>query len=628
MPLCSNTPESEVVVEKRFSRMSLGDSSNRSINMKRTGVLWKRNVGEKELTLVDERGAKTYSTNASVLVKLKSDKICCGTFVEVKVRENVIETLKPVEFEGKVKKFAKNYAFLMTPILPQIKLKGDCKRTVDECRIVKNPPHELASIWFNPTSLPFPVTNDQPVFFCVCLTLRKIKRTRNPPYLDVHAIKLRLHEENGGGVVQSPVAWQEQTGAQQTQKDESTGSQVPTSPEASLRDWMDVRMGKKHTSKLGKPLYESKPAPRVPKGIRRSQSEADIPKSSKPRRLWNTRPLRVTPALQKHLKEKQALLEEKFNQNARMWPSTQANHFQTPSVKPDRFTTLKSRSKQIPTSKYYHQTNQNILPSLPPSKASATSTIWTHPAEQMSGLQIEPFGYEKRQRTQVEFDVPFVTRGLKSSRSTNDLPSRLDNPIYHSTPEIWDTRSGTSQVSTEAAMTSLAGRTSPSLSWLDAGAAHYGTETVDPMKTRNVISNWSSMPDLTRTPEDQRFNNSLHNHEGICRTSSLPRINMLKENYRANFQEQDLESKNFLYEANVVDGPETLSPLKSRSLISNWSSMPDLTRTLEEQRLPESRYSHEKRLGMYRANSTPRFCKLQENYRSKFQDLGSISPMR
>ena len=39
---------------------------------------------EKELTLVDERGARCYSTGASVLVKLKSDKICDGTFVEVK----------------------------------------------------------------------------------------------------------------------------------------------------------------------------------------------------------------------------------------------------------------------------------------------------------------------------------------------------------------------------------------------------------------------------------------------------------------------------------------------------------------------------------------------------------------
>merc|ERR550517_180446 len=102
--------------------------------MKRTGVLWMRRVGEKEVTLVDERGARTYSANTSVLVHLKADKICDGTFVEVTVRKNVIETLNPVEFKGKVKKFAKTYAFLLTPILPQIRLKGDWKRAVAECR--------------------------------------------------------------------------------------------------------------------------------------------------------------------------------------------------------------------------------------------------------------------------------------------------------------------------------------------------------------------------------------------------------------------------------------------------------------------------------------------------------------
>merc|ERR1719317_1136988 len=152
-------------------------------------------MAEKELTLVDERGARTYSANQSVLANLRLSRICGGTFVEVKVRRNVIETLSAVIFEGKVKKFAKKYAFLSTPILPQIKLKADGKRAVAECRIVKNPPKAIANVWFNPTSLLFPVVNNQTVYFSVCVTLRRYKRTRNPPYLDVHAVKIKPKDE-------------------------------------------------------------------------------------------------------------------------------------------------------------------------------------------------------------------------------------------------------------------------------------------------------------------------------------------------------------------------------------------------------------------------------------------------
>jgi len=558
MPLESNQAESEVVeTENRFGNLRLGDSRNRSINMKRTGVLWKRSVGEKELTLVDQRGARTYSAAASVLVNLKSNKIVDGTFVEVKVRRNVIETLNPVVFEGKVKKFAKTYAFLSTPILPQVKLKGDCKRAVADCRIVPNPPKALASIWFNPTSLHFPVVNEQLVRFCVCVTLRKIKRTRNPPYLDVHAIKIKpVLDSEKSGSPRKPVGYEEALEAHQSPEKPSMTSAVPTNPEASLRDWMVDRMGANLT-KSEKPLYEPKPAPKVPRTIRRVRSASDIPKSSKSkRRIWSTNISR-TPALQKHIEERQAQLEEKLNQcihNPWHWsgPPVYKTSF---SRSPERYHTAANRSKANPRNSYPQPVNrQNILPSVAPFKSAPPSSIWVPPSEQMSMLQMSPIAQEEKPQTPFTEDEVsvFPGRGLKMSLSTNDLQSRIEPSYYHSTPEIWDKRSGgTSQMSTEANLTSIASRTSPTLSWMDGGVPLYGPATIAPMKTRSLLSNWSSMPDLTRAQEEQSLPESVYGQEerlGMYRANSAPRLCALEENYRAKFQARDLDSENALFE--------------------------------------------------------------------------------
>lgn len=561
MPLESNQAESEVVeTENRFGNLRLGDSRNRSINMKRTGVLWKRSVGEKELTLVDQRGARTYSAAASVLVNLKSNKIVDGTFVEVKVRRNVIETLNPVVFEGKVKKFAKTYAFLSTPILPQVKLKGDCKRAVADCNIVPNPPKALASIWFNPTSLHFPVTNEQLVSFSVCVTLRKIKRTRNPPYLDVHAIKIKpVLDREKSGSPRKPVGYEEALEAHQSPEKSAMTSSVPTNPEASLRDWMNNRMGPNLTESE-KPLYESKPAPKVPKTIRpirRVQSASDIPKSSKTKRIWNTS-LAITPALKKY-REAQAQLEEKLKQsihNPRHRSRSQTSLYTTSFTRsPERYHTAANGSKAIPRNSYPQPVNrQNILPSVPPFKSSPPSSIWVPPSEQMPLLQMSPIAKEEKQQIPfMEDEVrAFPGRGLKMSLSTNDLQSRLDPPYYHSTPEIWDRRSGgTSQMSTEANLTSIASRTSPTLSWMDGGVPLYGPATIAPMKTRSLISNWSSMPDLTRAQEEQSLPESIYGQAerlGMWRANSAPRLCALAENYRAKFHARDLDSENALFE--------------------------------------------------------------------------------
>lgn len=169
-------------------------------------------------------------------------------------------------------------------------------------------------------------------------------------------------------------------------------------------------------------------------------------------------------------------------------------------------------------------------------------------------LQMSPIAQEEKPQIPfIEDEVPvFPGRGLKMSLSTNDLPSRFEPPYYHSTPEIWDKRSGgTSQMSTEANLTSIASRTSPALSWMDGGMPLYGPATIAPMKTRSLISNWSSMPDLTRAQEEQSLPESVYGQAerlGMWRANSAPRLCALEENYRAKFQARDLDGENALFE--------------------------------------------------------------------------------
>lgn len=550
--------------------------------MKRTGVLWKRRMAEKELTLVDERGARTYSADPTVLMNLRSTKVCDGTFVEVKVRRNVIESLCPVEFEGKVKKFAKKYAFLSTPILPQIKLKGDCKRAVAECRIVKNPPKALANVWFNPTSLQFSVANDQTVFFSVCVTLRRIKRTRNPPYLDVHAVKIRIKDEKpdsnseGSTVHQTVICSQPSIKKTSEEKKPDNPTEEPENPEDSLRDWMVNRMGVKVTKELGTPQYESKPAPKVPKAMRRSRSATDLPreKPSRIKRLSNTQ-LLVTPALLKH---RQRMAAEKRDGSQVSIPTCFKTIPTAGQLSPKRRSPqwngiVDIRKVHIGRNRTRPVNTRDVLPSGPPTRSSLPllpsgppDTLQSSSPEKVAmGFSESNFVKLVEEQKEREIDAQqnslmrsyFHRNGMKSSFSANDLSYETYSPDYHHSPisgyrEMHDT-CGSTQASTDAALTSIAGHTSPSLSWLDGGVPLNSPITIAGHETTGLQRNMPSMPDLTRimhlgANENIYRTNFSEQDPGIFRALSAPRLCTLEENYRAKLQARDLDNENGLFE--------------------------------------------------------------------------------
>lgn len=592
MPLLSKSDENigkQAIRGSRFSRQTIGGGGgNRCINMKRTGVLWKRRMAEKELTLVDERGARTYSADPSVLMNLRSSKVCDGTFVEVKVRRNVIESLCPVEFEGKVKKFAKKYAFLSTPILPQIKLKGDCKRAVAECRIVKNPPKALANVWFNPTSLQFPIVNDQTVFFSVCVTLRRIKRTRNPPYLDVHAVKIRTKDENvesstDGSTPHPSVAGSKLSTTKSPVEEKSKApAEEPENPEDSLRDWMVDRMGVKVAKELGTPQYESKPAPKVSKAFRRSRSATDLAskKPSRVQRLSNTQ-LLVTPALLKH---RQRLAAEKQREDSQPTNPISINigsfpvNLSPPKRSPNWNGIEGIRQLNLGRTRTRPVNSREVLPSGPPSRGRGSMpllpsgpprTLLPSSAPEKSSMMFSESNFLRLAEEQRERDIDaqrnspmrtyFGRNGLKSSYSANDIsyaPFRREYPQSPVRSYRDNETCGSTHASTDAALTSIAGRTSPTLSWIDGGLPLNSPMTIADHETTRMHRNLPSMPDLTRvsrvhgmnTKENIYRTNFNEQDSGIFRALSAPRLCTLEENYLAKFQARDLDSENSFFQ--------------------------------------------------------------------------------
>jgi len=581
MPLPSRSDENKKVTRgSRFSRLQTGGGTgNRYINMKRTGVLWKRRMAEKELTLVDERGARTYSADPSVLMNLRSTKVCDGTFVEVRVRRNVIESLCPVEFEGKVKKFAKKYAFLSTPILPQIKLKGDCKRAVAECRIVKNPPKVLANVWFNPTSLQFPIANDQTVFFSVCVTLRRIKRTRNPPYLDVHAVKIRTKDEKTESSTEGSIAHPSGFGSKHSTTSENKADNLteePENPEDSLKDWMVNRMGVKVAKELGTPQYESKPAPKVPKAMRRSRSATELgrEKPSRVQRLSNTH-LLVTPALLKH-RQRMAAGKKREDPQPSITRSLKSPFHSplSPQRRSPKWNGIEGmRRLRLGRNLARPVNHHDVLPSGPPlggfrslPSGPPVSSLPSGPPEEPSMVFRDTSFFqlsdEQRERdTEAHRNssarYSFHRHGIKPSFSANDLSYPRFSRDYHHSPvrahrEMNET-SGSTHASTNTGLTSIPGHTSPALSWIDGGVPLNSPMTIAGHETERLKRNLPSMPDLTHmhmmsASENIYQTNFSEQDPGIFRALSAPRLSTLEENYRAKFLARDLDKENGLFQ--------------------------------------------------------------------------------
>lgn len=586
----------------RFQRDKPKKEPKTELNMTRRGVLWKRRAGEKEISLVDERGCRTYSASQGVLHGLRSQKITDGTFVEAKVRRNVIEELKPIEFEGKVQKWAERYAFLSTPILPQIKLKGDKYRAVAECRIIDNPPQALSNVWFNPTSVPFPVRNEQSVYFSVCVTLKKIKRTRNPPYLDVHAIKIRVKDENGAKP--SGASGKASARGRPSPKKKQVTIEEPQSPlvkneeakpEKGLARWIVGRMGEKKAKLLGTPSYETKGPPKLPKAsIRKSQSATDL-RHQQPKKIMRLRggTLTTTPALQKHLEREAQKLKQDQVFSPRTLPppvvksprmkAVQSAHVLGASSPPQRAMrdplenfNLDRRNRLLPASGVVQRngverplsmshralrSTTNLLPAGPPG-SSAGAPLFAAGGPGAQGRRYSPPDLPKSS----PWRGPRVGGGVGWIGKSGSLPnlSRAGYDYDRRSPDVAFSgalfnrnRSGgnspsfrkfrltdspRTEVSTEEALHSLADGSHLEPSWIDGGVPDHAYTHAG---GRSAFSyRPPSMPNLREFQSGDGYADPMPDDRPFGsrfeRAHSAPRLYGLQENVKAKFRDRDL----------------------------------------------------------------------------------------
>lgn len=202
----------------------------------KTGILWKVRLAENEISLAEERGpVRTFKVEPDQFDHMRNVGVREGCYIKVAFdfKRRIITSIDFIMLEGFVTKWAPKYAFVHTPVLPQIKL-GRNNR-VAECKFIHNPPTSLSSTYLSPQGLDFQLDNNMKVRFALCVSLKKTNGLRNPPYLDLTAVNVSKIE-----------------------KDDSRRSSVSslntsTEPESRIDSWLSRRMSSPKSPALAAP---------------------------------------------------------------------------------------------------------------------------------------------------------------------------------------------------------------------------------------------------------------------------------------------------------------------------------------------------------------------------------------
>lgn len=160
--------------------------------MRKTGILWKMRLPEHEISIAEERGpVRTFKCLPELFEHMRNKEIREGCYIDCvfDIEKRVITSIEFILLEGFVTKWAPKYAFVHTPILPQVKL-GRNNRVAD-CKFIHNPPTSLSSTYLNPRNCAFSLENNMEVRFSLCVNLKKTDSLRNPPYLDLKAVNVQ-----------------------------------------------------------------------------------------------------------------------------------------------------------------------------------------------------------------------------------------------------------------------------------------------------------------------------------------------------------------------------------------------------------------------------------------------------
>jgi len=197
------------------------------------GILWKVRLAEHEISLAEERGpVRTFKVKPDQFDYMRKQGVREGCYIQVvfDFQKRIITSIDFVLLDGYVTKWAPKYAFVHTPVLPQIKL-GRNNR-VAECKFLHNPPTSLSSTYLNPQILDFQLENNMQVQFALCVALKKSNGLRNPPYMDLTAINVSKMPD---GVDDS--------------RRSSVSSMNTAEPESRIDSWLSRRMSNTSSSR-------------------------------------------------------------------------------------------------------------------------------------------------------------------------------------------------------------------------------------------------------------------------------------------------------------------------------------------------------------------------------------------
>jgi hypothetical protein len=236
--------------------------------MNRSGILWKLRFPEQEISIAEEHGpVRTFKCLPVIFEKLRSGAVREGCYIEANfcMEKRMIVEVQRVKLEGFVTKWAPKYAFVHTPIVPQIRLQSNAR--VADIKFLHNPPNDLASTYLDPAECDFSLENGMAIRFSLLVNLKKTSNLRNSPYCDLKAIKVEKMKDKSSS------------------RRSSQSSQAVGDTDTRLTSWLDRRMSspRANSRSPGRRTPEGKtPEPKfLDEGMRRRGGSTPVKKHVK-----------------------------------------------------------------------------------------------------------------------------------------------------------------------------------------------------------------------------------------------------------------------------------------------------------------------------------------------------------
>lgn len=198
--------------------------------MNKTGILWKLRLPENEISIAEESGpVRTFKCLHVVFEKLRKEEVREGCYIQANfnMEKRMITKVERIMLEGFVTKWAPKYAFVHTPILPQIKLSSSSR--VAEIKFIHNPPSSLSSTYLDTADCSFQLENNMAIRFSLMVNLKKTSKLRNAPYCDLKAVQVQQLQNSANSACAS------------------ASSSADT--ESRLTSWLDRRMSSPKVSR-------------------------------------------------------------------------------------------------------------------------------------------------------------------------------------------------------------------------------------------------------------------------------------------------------------------------------------------------------------------------------------------